>query len=296
MTSSEFLDEYTNFLASERHKSQNTIESYKRDIHQYIVYLDQTTGKDVTDVTKTMVTDYLNMLLSNGKAPSTVSRVLASLKSFYLYMTSCGNAAENPALSLEAPKHEKKLPHILSNDEVSRLLAAPSSTDNKGIRDKAMLELLYATGIRVSELISLNVTDINLPMQFIRCRSSRKERIIPIGHTAVDAITKYANNVRSQLIHIKSEPAFFVNISGFRMTRQGFWKIIKNYGRDAGITSDITPHTLRHSFAAHLIKNGADLESIREMMGHADISSTQIYSMLPDEHLRDVYEKTHPRA
>ena len=296
MTSSEFLDEYTNFLAVERHKSQNTIESYRRDIHQYMLYLDKSTGKDVTDVTKAMVTDYLNMLLSKGKAPSTVSRVLASLKSFYLYLTGCGNTVENPAISLEAPKHEKKLPHILSNDEVNRLLAAPSSTDKKGIRDKAMLELLYATGIRVSELISLNSSDINLPMQFIRCRSSRKERIIPIGHTAVDAITKYTNTVRPKLIHTKNEPAFFVNISGFRMTRQGFWKIIKSYGRTAGITSDITPHTLRHSFAAHLIKNGADLESIKEMMGHADISSTQIYSMLPDEHLRNVYEKTHPRA
>lgn len=296
MQSSIFLDEYTRFLADERHKSHNTIEAYKRDINQYIVYLDETTGKDVTDATQATVTGYLDMLLNKGRSPSTVSRVLAALKSFYLFLTDCGNIIENPASLLEAPKHKKKPPHILSNDEINRLLASPSCDDCKGIRDKAMLELLYATGIRVSELINLDVCDVNLQMNFIRCRGSRKERVIPIGNAASDAASAYISKARPRLIHSGKEQALFVNISGLRLTRQGFWKIIKYYGKAAQIQSDITPHTLRHSFAAHLIKNGADLESIKEMMGHADISSTQVYSNLIDEHLRDVYSRTHPRA
>ena len=296
MRSSVYLDEYTHFLADERHKSQNTIDSYKRDINQYIAYLSEHDGADVISATKTTIAAYLDMLRDNGKAASTVSRALASLKSFYMFLMCSGTATENPTTALEAPKAEKKLLQILTAEEVERLLAAPMLDDNKGIRDKAMLELLYATGIRVSELINLNIHDINIPMGFIRCRSARKERIIPIGHAASEAVAAYAKSVRPQLIRSAGENALFVNIAGVRLSRQGFWKIIKHYGKEAHISSDITPHTLRHSFAAHLVRNGADLESIKEMMGHADIASTQIYSMIPDKHLMAVYSKTHPRA
>ncbi|MDO5396909.1 MAG: site-specific tyrosine recombinase XerD [bacterium] len=296
MESSVYIDEYTHFLAGERHKSRNTIDSYKRDITQYITYLEEHDNMDITAATQATVTAYLDALRSCGKAASTVSRALASLKSFYSFIMRSGIIKENPTTALEAPKPEKKLPHILSSDEVERLLAAPILDDYKGIRDKAMLELLYATGIRVSELINLNLNDVNIPMSFIRCRGVRKERIIPMGHTAAEAIDSYIDNARLHLVRSPGETALFVNIAGVRLSRQGFWKIIKHYGKEAKIHSDITPHTLRHSFAAHLVRNGADLESIKEMMGHADIASTQIYSMLPDEHLRDVYSKTHPRA
>lgn len=296
MKSSVYIDEYTHFLTDERHRSRNTVESYKRDILHYINYLEKHDNIDITAATTETVTAYLSVLRSGGKAASTVSRAAASLKSFYSFIMRNGIIKENPATAIEAPKPEKKLPHILSGEEVERLLAAPILDDYKGIRDKAMLELLYATGIRVSELINLNLNDVNIPMSFIRCRGARKERIIPMGHTAAEAVAEYIDNARLHLVRAAGETALFVNIAGVRLSRQGFWKIIKHYGKEAKIHSDITPHTLRHSFAAHLVRNGADLESIKEMMGHADISSTQVYSMIPDEHLRDVYSKTHPRA
>ena len=296
MKSSVYIDEYTHFLTDERHRSRNTVESYKRDILHYITYLKEHDNTDITAATAQTVTAYLDALRSTGKAASTISRAAASLKSFYSFIMRTGTIKENPTASVEAPKPEKKLPHILSGEEVERLLAAPLLDDYKGVRDKAMLELLYATGIRVSELINLNLNDVNIPMSFIRCRGARKERIIPIGHTAVEAVSSYIDNARLHLVRSAGETALFVNIAGVRLSRQGFWKIIKHYGKEAKIHSDITPHTLRHSFAAHLVRNGADLESIKEMMGHADISSTQVYSMIPDEHLRDVYSKAHPRA
>lgn len=291
-----YVKEYTSFMTDIRHKSLNTVESYKRDVTQYISYLDGTGVTDISSTTKTTVLSYLLYLQKEGRASSTVSRTLASLRSYYLFMMQNGVVKSNPTSNLEAPHVEKKIPKILSGEEVELLLEQPKNCDNKGIRDKAMLELLYATGIRVSELIYLDVSDVNVPMSFIRCNGGKKERIIPMGHQAKDALENYINNVRKYMVRDENETALFVNCSGARLSRQGFWKLIKYYQHIAGIETDITPHTLRHSFAAHLLENGADLHSIQEMMGHADISSTQVYSRMMNSKIKDVYAKAHPRA
>lgn len=291
-----YVKEYTSFMTDIRHKSLNTVESYKRDVTQYISYLDGTGVTDILSTTKTTVLSYLLYLQKEGRASSTVSRTLASLRSYYLFMMQNGVVKSNPTSNLEAPHVEKKIPKILSGEEVELLLEQPKNCDNKGIRDKAMLELLYATGIRVSELINLDVSDVNVPMSFVRCKGGKKERIIPMGHQAKDALENYINNVRKYMVKDENETALFVNCSGARLSRQGFWKLIKYYQHIAGIETDITPHTLRHSFAAHLLENGADLHSIQEMMGHADISSTQVYSRMMNSKIKDVYAKAHPRA
>ena len=291
-----YVKEYTSYMTDIRHKSLNTVESYKRDVTQYISYLDGTGVTDISSTTKTTVLSYLLYLQKEGRASSTVSRTLASLRSYYLFMMQNGVVKSNPTSNLEAPHVEKKIPKILSGEEVELLLEQPKNCDNKGIRDKAMLELLYATGIRVSELINLDVSDVNVPMSFVRCKGGKKERIIPMGHQAKDALENYINNVRKYMVKDENETALFVNCSGARLSRQGFWKLIKYYQHIAGIETDITPHTLRHSFAAHLLENGADLHSIQEMMGHADISSTQIYSRMMNSKIKDVYAKAHPRA
>ncbi len=291
-----YVKEYTSFMTDIRHKSLNTVESYKRDVTQYISYLDGTGVTDISSTTKTTVLSYLLYLQKEGRASSTVSRTLASLRSYYLFMMQNGVVKSNPTSNLEAPHVEKKIPKILSGEEVELLLEQPKNCDNKGIRDKAMLELLYATGIRVSELINLDVSDVNVPMSFVRCKGGKKERIIPMGHQAKDALGNYINNVRKYMVKDENETALFVNCSGARLSRQGFWKLIKYYQHIAGIETDITPHTLRHSFAAHLLENGADLHSIQEMMGHADISSTQVYSRMMNSKIKDVYAKAHPRA
>ena len=291
-----YVKEYTSFMTDIRHKSLNTVESYKRDVTQYISYLDGTGVTDISSTTKTTVLSYLLYLQKEGRASSTVSRTLASLRSYYLFMMQNGVVKSNPTSNLEAPHVEKKIPKILSGEEVELLLEQPKNCDNKGIRDKAMLELLYATGIRVSELINLDVSDANVPMSFVRCKGGKKERIIPMGHQAKDALENYINNVRKYMVKDENETALFVNCSGARLSRQGFWKLIKYYQHIAGIETDITPHTLRHSFAAHLLENGADLHSIQEMMGHADISSTQVYSRMMNSKIKDVYAKAHPRA
>lgn len=291
-----YVKEYTSFMTDIRHKSLNTVESYKRDVSQYISYLDGTGVTDISSTTKTTVLSYLLYLQKEGRASSTVSRTLASLRSYYLFMMQNGVVKSNPTSNLEAPHVEKKIPKILSGEEVELLLEQPKNCDNKGIRDKAMLELLYATGIRVSELINLDVSDVNVPMSFVRCKGGKKERIIPMGHQAKDALENYINNVRKYMVKDENETALFVNCSGARLSRQGFWKLIKYYQHIAGIETDITPHTLRHSFAAHLLENGADLHSIQEMMGHADISSTQVYSRMINSKIKDVYAKAHPRA
>lgn len=291
-----YVKEYTSFMTDIRHKSLNTVESYKRDVTQYISYLDGTGVTDISSTTKTTILSYLLYLQKEGRASSTVSRTLASLRSYYLFMMQNGVVKSNPTSNLEAPHVGKKIPKILSGEEVELLLEQPKNCDNKGIRDKAMLELLYATGIRVSELINLDVSDVNVPMSFVRCKGGKKERIIPMGHQAKDALENYINNVRKYMVKDENETALFVNCSGARLSRQGFWKLIKYYQHIAGIETDITPHTLRHSFAAHLLENGADLHSIQEMMGHADISSTQVYSRMMNSKIKDVYAKAHPRA
>jgi len=235
--------------------------------------------------------------LSNaGRSSSSVARCLASLKSFFGYLLQKDFIQTNPARGAAPVRTERKLPQILTGKEVELFLEQPQCVDAKGYRDHAMLELLYATGIRVSELISLNLDDVNLSAGFLRCGSRGKERIIPLYAAAVKALGEYIKNIRPRIVLEADEPALFVNMSGERMSRQGFWKIIKYYQEKAQIKKEITPHTLRHSFAAHLLENGADLHSLQEMLGHADISSTQVYSHLVKQKLQDVYRKAHPRA
>jgi integrase/recombinase XerD len=290
-----YLAEYERYLNDEKHASANTVSSYMRDLKQFASYIAER-QLELTQVTQERISTYLDYLSGQGKSPATVSRSLASIKGFYHHLLDQGVVEENPAIHVAAVKAEKKLPQVLTGKEVERLLAQPKCTDMKGYRDKAMLELLYATGIRVTELISLNITDVNLAGSFIRCESKGKERIIPLYPAAVDALAVYIQNIRSKMIADIDEQALFVNMNGDRMSRQGFWKIVKSYQEKAHIDKDITPHTLRHSFAAHLLENGADLHSIQEMMGHSDISSTQVYAQLVKQQLKSVYNKSHPKA
>lgn len=292
----DYIDDFAVYMLVERNKSNNTVESYKRDVTQYISYLSQNGIEDFSMTTKTTVLTYLLYLQKQGRATSTISRSLASIRAFYVYMISIGCIHKDPTMNLEAPHVDRKLPNVLSGKEVETLLEQPKCVDNKGYRDKAMLELLYATGIRVSELINLNVQDVNLNIGFVRCENGKQERIVPMGNIAVSAVKNYMSAARGDMIKDDDEKALFVNCSGGRMTRQGFWKIIKKYQKQADIKTDITPHTLRHSFAAHLLENGADLKSIQEMLGHSDISSTQVYSHLMNSRIKDVYAKAHPRA
>ena len=291
----EYLTEYERYLAERKKASPNTLSSYLRDIRQYLAWLSEE-GLTPEQAAQSDVERYIKVLTSKGKSAATVTRSLASLKSFYTYLLGTGRVLVNPAKGPAPAKVERKLHHILTAKEVELFLEQPDASDAKGCRDRAMLELLYATGIRVSELIGLNLDNVNLSASFIRCSSRGKERIIPLYPAAVRALQDYLEHVRPQVIEHVDERALFVNMNGERMSRQGFWKIIKHYQETAGIQKDITPHTLRHSFAAHLLENGADLHSIQEMLGHADISSTQIYSQLVNQKLKDVYQKAHPRA
>lgn len=290
-----YLAAYERFLQDEKHASANTISSYMRDLKQFASYASDR-QLSAGDVTENHVSTYLDYLAGQGKSNATVTRSLASLKGFFGYLVNKSILSENPASHITAAKTEKKLPQVLTGKEVERLLAQPKCTDMKGYRDKAMLEMLYATGIRVSELISMNITDVNLAGSFIRCESKGKERIIPLYPAAVDALAVYIQNIRPKMIADIDEQALFVNVNGDRMSRQGFWKIVKSYQEKAHIDKDITPHTLRHSFATHLLENGADIRSIQEMMGHSDISSTQVYAQLVKQHLKAVYNKSHPKA
>ncbi|MCI6256038.1 site-specific tyrosine recombinase XerD [Pseudoflavonifractor sp. HCP28S3_F10] len=291
----DYYKAYETYLAEEKKAASNTMSSYLRDIRQFEHWL-ETEGTAVEQVAQEDVESYIRYLTSQGKSAATVTRSLASLKSFYSYLMSQGWVDRNPARGLAPAKVERKLPQILTSKEVELFLEQPDPSDAKGCRDRAMLELLYATGIRVSELIGLNLEHINLSAGFIRCVSRDKERIIPLYPAAIRALSDYLEHVRPQMLEHPDEPALFVNMSGERMSRQGFWKIIKHYQEKAGIQKEITPHTLRHSFAAHLLENGADLRSIQEMLGHADISSTQIYTQIVSQKLKDVYNKAHPRA
>ena len=292
----EYIDKFVFFMDNTSHKSKNTVMSYKRDVSKYLEYLSQIGVPDIKKTTKSTVKDYLKKLSEAGKANSTVSRTIASLRAFYMFIIENGADIENPVNNIEIPHVEKKLPNILTTSEVDLLLDQPSKTDPKGMRDSTMLEILYASGIRVSELIGLKLSDVNTQIGFIICRTDKKERIIPIGSIAKNALKNYIENARPKMISKESEEILFVNCNGNPMSRQGFWKIIKKYGEKANIKTDITPYSLRHSFAAHLIENGADLKSVSEMLGHSDISTTRVYSHLMKSNLSDVYKKAHPRA
>lgn len=285
------------YLAEEKGASRNTQISYQRDLNQMAGYLKEQGLEDVTKVTKTALTSYILYLEKEGKATTTISRVMASMKAFFHYEFREGFIRKDPAELLKAPKVEKKMPSILTVDEVSSLLSQPSGNSPKETRDRAMLELLYATGIRVSELIHLRVEDVNMSIGFITCRDDHKERTIPFGRNAKQALMQYMENSRDILKKDSETGYLFVNCNGGTMSRQGFWKIIKYYGERAGIRTDITPHTLRHSFAAHLIGGGADLHAVQTMLGHSDMTTTQAYMAYAQklEPMRNVYQAAHPR-
>lgn len=290
-----YVENFLDFLQNDKKLSDNTLQSYNRDIKLYCNYLE----KNDIDMIKTDEEDiktYLDNLKTNGKAVSTISRNLASLRSFYQYLHKTKVVNDDPTLNLESPKIERKPPKILTSDQVELLLEQPKCVDLKGYRDKAMLELVYATGIRVTELVSLNLDDVDLENKTIRCVGKTKERTIPIGTLAINALKEYLEKSRNVLLKDENDPALFININGQRLTRQGFWKIIKQYKTQANIDVDITPHTLRHSFAVHLLENGAELRAIQEMLGHSDISSTQVYAQMGQNRIKDVYSKAHPRA
>ena len=292
----DLISAYENYLTKVKKASSNTVASYLRDIRQFADWLRVSEEKTVVDATQLNISGFLSHLEQEGRSGSTVSRCLASLKNFYAYLVSNGFVEKTPVTDIRIDRGEKKLPQVLTGREIELLLAQPVCVDAKGFRDKAMLEVLYATGIRVSELIELNVDDVNLDLGIIKCTGSKKVRTIPLYPGALRALTAYLREVRSVLITSNDEKALFVNISGARMSRQGFWKILKHYQATAHIEKDITPHTLRHSFAVHLLENGADLGSVQELMGHSDISSTQMYTHMINQKLKAVYEKCHPKA
>lgn len=287
---------FITYLHNVKNTSGNTEMSYRRDLEKVSHFMESRGIHETKDVKAQDLADYVKFLEDNKFAAATVSRNIASLKAFYHYMVQEGLVEEDISDKLKAPKIEKKAPEIMSPDEVIRLLEQPSGDSPKEIRDKAMLELLYATGIRVTELITLNLSDVNMQMNFILCRDRNKERIIPFGAAAKNALTRYLDGTREEMLENKKSEVLFANCSGQPMSRQGFWKLIKHYAKKADIQADITPHTLRHSFAAHLVENGADLRSVQEMLGHSDISTTQIYANLNHNHIREVYAKAHPRG
>lgn len=296
MKNVDLLAEYREYLITERDASENTMSSYMRDLKQLQEYLQREKGSILQAVNENDLQDYIEHLREAGKSISTIARNIASWKNFFQYLMHQNVITENPARSLSAGKAEHKLPEILTNKEVELLLQQPKASDAKGTRDKAMLELMYATGIRVSELIDLNVSDVNLQSASIRCFSKNRERFIPMYPYAVTILRDYMDHVRTSLVSSSENEALFVNMNGERMSRQGFWKIIKYYQNKAKIKKDITPHMLRHSFAAHLLENGADLKSVQKMLGHSDISSTLFYTQLVPTSIRDVYQNAHPRA
>ena len=292
----DLVSAYENYLSKVKQASANTVASYMRDIRQFSDWLDMQAQIGVADAQQLNISLYLSHLQQEGRSGATISRMVASLKNFYGYLVSSGFIEHTPVVDVHIDRGEKKLPQILTGREIELLLAQPQNVDSKGCRDKAMLEIMYATGIRVSELIDLNVEDVNLEMGVIRCAGAKKSRTIPLYPGALQALSVYLQQVRSVMIADPEEHALFVNISGSRMSRQGFWKIIKHYQATAQIEKDITPHTLRHSFAVHLLENGADLGSLQELMGHSDISSTQMYTQMVNQKLRSVYSKCHPKA
>ena len=287
---------FITYLHNVKGTSKNTEMSYKRDLDKVRHFMAERGICEVSAVSSQDLGDYVKYLEDNKFAAATVSRNIASLKAFYHFMLQEGCVAEDLSEQLKAPKIEKKVPEIMSPEEVIRLLEQPTGDTPKEIRDKAMLELLYATGIRVTELITLRISDVNMQLGVILCRDRTKERIIPFGAAARNALARYLEGTRDAMLENKTSDVLFANCSGQPMSRQGFWKLIKYYAKKAGTKAAITPHTLRHSFAAHLVENGADLRSVQEMLGHSDISTTQIYANMNHSHIREVYAKAHPRG
>lgn len=286
---------FLEFLENDKKLSSNTLQSYKRDITQYQEYIDKN-GLNYLKIDNKEIDKYFEYLRAMNKKTSTISRNLATIRSFYQFLVKTKKIKKDPTVGVQSPKVEKKVPSILSSQEVELLLEQPKAIDLKGIRDKAMLEFAYATGMRVTEIISLDISDCNLEQGYVVCKNGFKTRNIPLGSLSLKALKDYIEKARPILIKDDSVDALFVNINGKRLTRQGFWKIVKFYKEQAHISKDITPHVLRHSFATHLLQNGADLKAIQTMLGHSDISSTQVYMQFQNENLKDIYKKAHPRA
>ena len=289
------LKYFFDFLENDKKLSENTLQSYKRDLKQFKRYI-EACEVNYNHVKEDDIKDYIRELQEDGKKPSSISRCIASIRSFYQFILKRKKIKADPTANIQSPKIEKRVPSVLTSKEVELLLNQPKDVDLKGIRDKAMLEFAYATGMRVTEIISLNIEDVNLEEGYVMCKADNKQRNITLGTMSLNALKEYVEQARDVLIKEEDEKALFVNINGGRLTRQGFWKIIKYYKEQAHITKEITPHVLRHSFATQLLQNGADLKAIQTMLGHSDISSTQIYMQFQDEGLKDIYRKAHPRA
>ena len=283
------------FLEEDKKLSENTLQSYKRDLKQFKRYL-EACELHYNRVKEDDIKDYIRELQEDGKKASSISRCIASIRSFYQFVLRNKKIKVDPTAHIKSQKIEKRVPSVLTSKEVELLLNQPKDIDLKGIRDKAMLEFAYATGMKVTEIISLDIDDVNLKTGMVTCRHPDRQRNIPLGTMSLRALKEYINDARDIMIKNEDEKALFVNVNGTRLTRQGFWKIIKYYKEQAHITKDITPHVLRHSFATHLLQNGADLKAIQTMLGHSDISSTQVYMQFQDENLKSIYRKAHPRA
>ena len=286
-----FLD----FLENDKKLSSNTLQSYKRDILQYQEYIEQN-NLNYLKTSSDDINEYFNHLKELNKKTSTISRNLATIRSFYQFLLRNKKVKKDPTIGIQSPKVEKKAPSILTAKEVELLLDQPKDIDLKGIRDKAMLEFAYATGMRVTEIISLNISDVNSKESYVTCNTGFKKRTIPLGSISMKALNEYIEKSRPILIKDENTEALFVNVNGKRLTRQGFWKIVKFYKEQAHIAKDITPHVLRHSFATHLLQNGAEIKAVQSMLGHSDISSTQVYMQFQKDSLKEIYNKAHPRA
>lgn len=294
--SNDFFEQFKDYLFRTKHCSKNTLDAYVRDVKQFIDFCSLNNLVDIAVVKESDIKNYIDFLSSNGKSTATTTRVIASLHSYFNFLKIKGAISVDPTKSIKGPKTTRKMPDVLDSKEINLLLSQPKGTDYKSIRDKAMLELLYATGIKVSELIALKISDINLQIGIIHIHNEKGERIVPMYSAANKHLSEYCSIARPALVQSTNEECLFTNMSGQPMTRQGFWKIIKYYAEKAGIKKDITPHTLRHSFAAHLLENGAQLKDIKDMLGHSDISSTQIYAQLIKNKYVQTYAKFHPLA
>ncbi|MCB7069172.1 site-specific tyrosine recombinase XerD [Caldibacillus sp. 210928-DFI.2.22] len=295
----DYLKDFLHYLIVEKGLAENTIQSYRRDISAYLIFIETKLQiTDINHVTRVHIMQFLSCLKDEGKSARTIARHIASIRSFHHFLILDKIVDHDPTVHIETPHPELKLPKVLNTDEVDTLLNTPDLTTTLGLRDKAMLELMYATGMRVSELVNLNINDVHLSLGFVRCLGKgNKERIIPIGKMATEALKEYLEKARPKLINQKNKTdSLFMNHHGQRLSRQGFWKILKQIAVKAGIEKELTPHTLRHSFATHLLENGADLRSVQELLGHSDISTTQIYTHVTKTRLKDVYNQFHPRA
>lgn len=292
----EILDGFVFSMVGAQDKSGNTVLSYKRDISHYLAFLKEKGITDIRETTRTTVLTYLLLLQKQGRATSTISRRLASLRSFYGYVQDSGIRMKDPTLNLETPKTSRKAPEVLTAAETERLLSMPKLTSSRGYRDRAMLEVLYATGIKVSELINLNIGDVDLVQGYIKCNNGMHTRTLQMGRPAIAALHDYIDKARDTMLPSNEVKILFLNCNGTRLSRQGFWKILKSYGKQAGIKKEITPYTLRHSFAIHLLENGADIKFISRMLGYTDVAAMHVYADILDSGMREEYRKAHPRA